>query len=471
MSDNTDNNLFKQIVSNNMFPFAIFDKEKIIMKNDAFSEMLELSPDENSFKLEKYILDQDFCKRVFTTQFLIKESVDIRLSNKTKNILFYSYKVSSSEVLCFLIDISIYIDAAIRSLPNKNMFIGFDEKMKEPIKNIINMSDLLESTGLTTEQKRYNEIILENSNVLFEIIEAVLSYSKLETKSVELNNEEFVYQDFINELQRIFSEKVEDKNLLLSFYIDKNVPEIIVCDKRKLKKILQSLIDNSIKIANSGIVNVSSVFHEENDLLEISVEDTNVGLSREDIKKIFTPFYTLVDNKYQGKEYNTVGLELIISKRLVELMGGKLHHEKVMTDGSKFVFTVKVIDKKHSREYAGKNKILVVDDDQINLMSFKIILRNLKYDFDIAFDGLEAVNILKEKDYDIVLMDMHMPKMNGVETIKAIRKMDIRQPKIVVFTGYKLDEIDGLNEVQYDGFIEKPIDPKNISKVLESLNE
>lgn len=470
MSANIDNDIFQQIVSNNIFPLAIFDREKIIIKNEAFSEMLELSPDNNSFRLEKYILDSDFCERVFTTQFLIKESVDIHLNNKVKSILFYSYRIGNSEVLCFLIDISKYIETAIKSLPKTNMFIGIDEKMKEPIKNIINMSDLLESTGLTTEQKRYNEIILENSNVLFEIIEAVLSYSKLETKSVELNNEEFVYQDFINELQRIFSERVEKKNLLLSFYIDKNVPEVIVCDKRKLKKILQSLIDNSIKIADSGIVNVTSVFHEENDLLEISVEDTNVGLSKEDIKKIFTPYYTLVDGKYQGKEYNTIGLELIISKRLVELMGGKLHHEKVSTDGSKFVFSVKIVDKKHSREYAGKNKILVVDDDQINLMSFKIILRNLKYDSDVAFDGLEAVNILKEKDYDIVLMDMHMPKMNGVETIKAIREMDIRQPKIVVFTGYKLSEIEGLDKVQYDGFIEKPIDPKNISKVLESLN-
>ena len=467
---NNNEEIFQEIISNNIFPLAVFSKGDIVLKNDSFCELLGIPQAETKFNINDYIEDVEFCKRIFSTQFLIKESVELKTSKDKRNVLFYSYKVNENEVLCFLIDISSYIEAALRSAPKNNIFIGLNEKLKEPLKNIINMSDLLDSTNLTQEQKKYNEIILENSNVLFEIIEAILSYSKLETRTVELNNEEFVYQDFINELQRIFSDTVEKKNLLLSFYIDKNVPEIIVCDKYKLKKILSSLIDNSIKIADSGLVNVSSIFHEDSNLLEIAVEDSNVGLSKEDIKKIFTPFYTLVGEKYQGKEYNNIGLELVISKKLVELMGGKLHHEKVLVDGSKFVFTVKIIDKKHQREYAGKNKVLIVDDDQINLLSFRVILRNLKYDADVATDGTEALSVLGEKDYDIVLMDMQMPKMNGVDTIRAIRQMNIRQPKIVVFTGYQLDEIPGLNEVTYDAYISKPMNPKNISEVLEKLN-
>jgi CheY-like chemotaxis protein/signal transduction histidine kinase len=462
---------FQNILFKNVFALAVFTKKEIVFRNELFCDVLGISEDEKDFDINEYIKDKSFCDRIFSTQFLIKESIEIVTKNKqNKNVLFYSHKTEKDEVLCFLIDITMFIEKEVRARSKCSMFISLNDKLKEPVKNIINMSELMNSTSLSNEQKKYNEIILENSNVLLEIMEAILNYSKLESSTIELRNEEFVYQDFINEFQRIFSDKVEKKNLLLSFYIDKNVPEIIVCDKGKLKKIIHNLINNSILLADSGLVNVSSIFHDDTNMLEISIEDSNVSVSRDDMKKIFTPFYNLVGDKYKEKEWDTIGLELIISKNLIELMGGKMHQEKSMANGSKFVFNVKVVDKKFEREYAGKNRILVVDDDQINVLSFKVILRNLKYDSDIALDGLEAIDILKKKEYDIVLMDMHMPKMNGVETIKAIRGMNIKQPKIIVFTGYKLDEIEGINEIQYDGYIGKPIDPKKIEKILESLS-
>ncbi|MFH0733302.1 MAG: two-component regulator propeller domain-containing protein [bacterium] len=358
----------------------------------------------------------------------------------------------------------------------KSMFLAnMTHEIKTPMNSVLGFADLLYNGITDPKLKNYAQSILSSGKMLLTLINDILALAKIESGTLKPNYETTKINDVICEISELFVDQVKEKKMEMIVDIDPELPSKIIIDETLLRQILVNLIGNAVKFTNEGKITV--VAKQENINLEkrtidlfVSVADTGIGISGELKDKIFESFFQL-DNNTERK-YGGTGLGLSITKKLVEMMNGNLNIESKVNEGSRFEFLFRNVNfipnelnystpkKEFTADMVVFNQqlVLIVDDAEINRKLLRAYLTNVNCIIIEANDGEEAIQLSREKIPDLILMDLNMPKIGGVEACKIIRSEEkTRWIPIIALSATSIDatrinSVDGFNS-----YLKKPI--------------
>ena len=405
----------------------------------------------------------------------------------------YSVIVSSFGAI-FVTLLAIYISRMIRQFikqsqstnESKTQFLAnMSHEIRTPLNLIIGMTEVLEDTQLTPDQAKYVRILHNSGEALYTLINDILDLSKIEAGSIVLEEQDFNLVTLVEETVDLMNILAREKGLDLNCRIDSTVPVWVRGDAGRLRQILVNLIANGIKFTDAGGISVVVEVRRPKrqalgQQLLVSIQDTGIGIPADKLELIFDNFAQA--DVSSTRNYEGSGLGLAISRNLVELMGGKLWVKSTVGFGSTFYFTVNLNPAESSGEVAvtidgdsaeggSPLKILLAEDNEDNQLLVRQFLKYTPHQLDFALNGEEAVEKVIAGDYDLVLMDIQMPVLDGYQATRSIRQWekdnDRQSVAIIALTAYSLKtEIEKMIRAGCNGHVPKPIKKKTLLNVI-----
>lgn len=357
-------------------------------------------------------------------------------------------------------------------------------EIRTPLNAILGFTEQLKQTELDKKQDDYVRIIDKSSEHLLSLINEILILSKIEARQINFDNTPFKIENTVRYVHNALISKAEEKNLRFTYDVDKKLNKILLGDSFRLRQILINMLNNAIKFTHSGYVQLRCFLTNETDnevKVRFDIIDTGIGISSDNLKTIFEQFKQ-ADSSIT-KKYGGTGLGLTICKNLIELQNGSLSVTSQKNIGTTFSFILPYIKGKETdiipedlgavdSEKLKNKKVLLVDDDSVNRLLGITILEKFNCSFDIANNGNEAIANLNKNRYDIILLDIHMPDISGIEIARYLRheKHDKSTKIIAVTAAVMKNDIEKYYKAGIDDFIIKPFKEINIfNKMCETL--
>jgi len=359
----------------------------------------------------------------------------------------------------------------------KNRFLAnMSHEIRTPLNAILGFIKLLKEKNEDEDTQKYLNIIDNSSQTLLVILNDILDFSKIEAGKLNIEQVEFNPIDEFSSVIELLKVKAVEKNINIHKNF-KNLPNFIKSDAIRIKQVLLNLIGNSLKFTPENKNIFVNIEFKDGELF-VSVKDEGIGLSEEQIKYIFTAFTQADDST--TRKFGGTGLGLSISSQIINLLNGKLKVKSELGKWSEFYFNIpiEVANKVEVKEKIDINKeifgkVLIVEDNKANQMFIQVILKKLKLDFDIAFNGEEGVDKYKNGNFDLILMDENMPIMNGIEATKQIREIEKTTKKHIPIIAVTANALSGDKErfmkSGFDEYLPKPINVKLLKQIMSKF--
>jgi CheY-like chemotaxis protein len=348
-------------------------------------------------------------------------------------------------------------------------------EIRTPMNGVIGMAQLLAMSELTADQKEYVEALKVSGNNLLSLINDILDLSKIEAGMITIEHYEFSLQKSLDDVLLTQKSVIFKKKLALNIDISSDIPAVVIGDQLRVKQIISNLLSNAIKFTTQGGITISSRIlerHSSSLLVQIAVTDSGIGMSADVLEKIFTPFTQAESST--TRQFGGTGLGLSICRHLAELMGGSITVESTPGGGSCFKLTIpfaitqsvvtiaEPIPQVMYQWDGPKLKVLFVEDNPINITYSMALFAKLGLEAVLAENGRDCLAALEQSTFDLVLMDIQMPIMNGEEALREIRTKEqgtsLHQP-VIALTAYSLrGDKERFLEEGFDGYVSKPMD-------------
>ncbi|TGK95973.1 response regulator [Leptospira brenneri] len=446
----------------NPFPFPLYDNDKKRELNERIYQYLHIIPISIEDETDHFCMIQisDVSQQVVREQLLREQ---MTLANQRE------------------------IDAQKASQAKTDFLASMSHEIRTPLNAILGMTDTLNETELTHEQQEYLTVLRNSGKALFNIINDILDLSRIESGKFEMEHIHFSIRNLMSETISLFYMKAKAKGIDIEFHVEDGIAESIAGDSTRLQQVLINLLGNAMKFTEKGKITVTTSLCENKKNLKISVSDTGIGIPKEKLTSIFESF-TQVDSSTTRK-YGGTGLGLTITKKLIQLMGGDIYVMSQVGVGSDFIFEIPYDG--FTKRISGLNqhwlnlelpepenfptcKVLLAEDSEENIFIIKTFFRKYPIEIVTAYNGRQALENFKSQKFDIILMDMQMPEMDGLEATREIRKIEIANqttatnaiPIIAISANVQKEDISKSFLAGITSYLSKPVRKHEILKLM-----
>ncbi|EPR6312220.1 aerobic respiration two-component sensor histidine kinase ArcB [Escherichia coli] len=371
-----------------------------------------------------------------------------------------------------------YQDALERASRDKTTFIStISHELRTPLNGIVGLSRILLDTELTAEQEKYLKTIHVSAVTLGNIFNDIIDMDKMERRKVQLDNQPVDFTSFLADLENLSALQAQQKGLRFNLEPTLPLPHQVITDGTRLRQILWNLISNAVKFTQQGQVTVR-VRYDEGDMLHFEVEDSGIGIPQDELDKIFAMYYQVKDS-HGGKPATGTGIGLAVSRRLAKNMGGDITVTSEQGKGSTFTLTIHAPSVAEEVDDAFDEddmplpalNVLLVEDIELNVVVARSVLEKLGNSVDVAMTGKAALEMFKPGEYDLVLLDIQLPDMTGLDISRALTKRYPREdlPPLVALTANVLKDKQEYLNAGMDDVLSKPLSVPALTAMIKKF--
>ncbi|EFG3980087.1 aerobic respiration two-component sensor histidine kinase ArcB [Escherichia coli] len=371
-----------------------------------------------------------------------------------------------------------YQDALERASRDKTTFIStISHELRTPLNGIVGLSRILLDTELTAEQEKYLKTIHVSAVTLGNIFNDIIDMDKMEWRKVQLDNQPVDFTSFLADLENLSALQAQQKGLRFNLEPTLPLPHQVITDGTRLRQILWNLISNAVKFTQQGQVTVR-VRYDEGDMLHFEVEDSGIGIPQDELDKIFAMYYQVKDS-HGGKPATGTGIGLAVSRRLAKNMGGDITVTSEQGKGSTFTLTIHAPSVAEEVDDAFDEddmplpalNVLLVEDIELNVIVARSVLEKLGNSVDVAMTGKAALEMFKPGEYDLVLLDIQLPDMTGLDISRELTKRYPREdlPPLVALTANVLKDKQEYLNAGMDDVLSKPLSVPALTAMIKKF--